>query len=529
MAVPFNADFYRRRFEDHLAANDGEETGPPMPRPRTEADLLAVPGDAEFVRQAFRFYLNRDPDLAGLTAMCDAAEKFGRPAVVDGIRNSEESRQRAASAVIAVAEPVEAPEPADVPEPGHTPALEDTPELADLLAIADPGQFITAAYRRTLGRAPDPDGFQHYFERLAVGDAREMVLHSLTVSPEAAERRAQFTWHGRPWRGASLGARTRTAIRRALPGADRRRRLAVLESTLRTLQVRIDQLLNEHRERHGALEQRLDALAARFDRRDAERVPAAVLAGDNIVATTIAGFIVGLPGEEWRLAAYHVFRGVLEPGLTRRFCECVKPGMVVVDIGANVGLYTLFAARLVGPEGLVYSFEPTPRSFAILKDNIQVNGLLETGRVKLRRMAVTDRRGSARLAVHRANGGHNTLFPDGSETELIEVDTTTLDEALVGTRRVDVIKIDAEGAEPSIWSGMAGTLARNPQVRIFMEFAPSHLRRAGHDPGEFLDRIAASGFAIQRVGDEDGAMVESTREELCAAFSANLMLTRTGA
>ena len=272
-----------------------------------------------------------------------------------------------------------------------------------------------------------------------------------------------------------------------------------------------------------------DELIAAATRAAAMPARTAVTAGDNVVASEVNGFIVGVPGEEWRLAAFHAFRGVLEPGLTRRFTESLASGMTVVDVGANVGIYTLIAARAVAPAGKVYSFEPTPRTFAILTDNIQVNGLLESGLIDRRQAAVSDRRGTARLAVYRDNNGHNTLFAGGTGPEFVDVETVSLDDALAGVTRVDLIKIDAEGAEALIWNGMSRTLRQNPAVKVFMEFAPSLLHRAGQDPGAFLDRLAASGFRIQRVDDQTGALTDDTRESLCGVFSANLMLTRAGA
>jgi FkbM family methyltransferase len=272
----------------------------------------------------------------------------------------------------------------------------------------------------------------------------------------------------------------------------------------------------------------LDTLASRVEAGITRGARTSVVAGDNVVASEVEGFIIGVPGEEWRLAAYHTFRGVLEPGLTRRFRETVRPGMVVVDVGANVGMYTLIAARIVGPAGRVFSFEPTPRTFAILKDNIQINGFLESGYVQFERVAITDRIGTARFGVYAMNGGHNTLFPEGPDAAYIDVETTTLDAALAGVPRVEVIKIDAEGAEPLIWAGMTATLARNPGVQVFMEFAPGLLQRGGHDPAGFLAQIEAAGFQVHLVDDGTGAIRKSTDAELCRIASSNLRLTRTG-
>src|SRR5579863_10315948 len=176
--------------------------------------------------------------------------------------------------------------------------------------------------------------------------------------------------------------------------------------------------------------------------------PPVVGGGDNVVACEVDGLILGVPGEEWRMAAYYAFRGTMEPGPTRLFKEMVKPGMVVVDIGANIGIYTLETARLMAPTGRVYSFEPAPRVFGILKDNIQVNGFRELGIIHARQVAVSDRAGTAQFYIHSRNSGHSSLFPDEGADEKLMVQTITLDQALESIGQVDVVKIDAEGSEP---------------------------------------------------------------------------------
>jgi hypothetical protein len=148
--------------------------------------------------------------------------------------------------------------------------------------------------------------------------------------------------------------------------------------------------------------------------------------------------------------------------------------------------------------------------------------------VELHAVAITDRIGTARFGVYPANSGHNTLFPHGGDARLIDVETTTLDAALAAMPRVDVIKIDAEGAEPLIWAGMSATLARSTGIRIFVEFAPAFLKRGGHDPEAFLEQIQDDGFHVHVVDDETGAIRTGTYAQLRDIASANLMLTRTG-
>jgi FkbM family methyltransferase len=561
--VTLSANFYKQRLQDRLAVDDRGDARAHAPTKRiaTESALLAIPDDAEFVRQAYLYYLRREPDPHGLQHYSEAVLEHGRQSVVNALWDSAESRQ--------LRDPAPS-EPAanlaeDLAEDARVLAMGRPLELTELLGIAGDEAFVAALYEGALCRPVDPDGLAHQLARLSQGVSRESLTQGLALSPEARQVGRPFTWGGQPWPPASLGTRVRRALRRLLLGtepsslhasraqrvnerllhhlAQERRRLASVERAISVLTHRQDEAgrleesfasaiseeLTRVRAGQAALQAGTDDLIAAATRAAAKPPRAAVVAGDNVVACEVNGFIIGVPGEEWRLAAYHAFRGVLEPGLTRRFTASLASGMTVVDVGANVGMYTLIAARAVAPDGRVYSFEPTPRTFAILKDNIQVNGLLESGLVDCRRMAVTDRPGTARLATYRGNGGHNTLFPGGSAPEFTDVDTVTLDDALAGVPRVDVIKIDVEGAEPLVWNGMSRTIRQNPAVKVFVEFAPSHLSRAGQNPGEFLDRLAADGFRIQRVHDQNGAVADETRASLCAALSVNLMLTRAGA
>ncbi len=101
---------------------------------------------------------------------------------------------------------------------------------------------------------------------------------------------------------------------------------------------------------------------------------------------------MAFPAEEWRLPVYQILVGPLEPGLVAVMKSVIREGNVVIDIGANVGTYTLLALQSIGSRGLVVGYEPTPRVFDVLKNNVRINGFLETGRVDLRQKAVSDGR-----------------------------------------------------------------------------------------------------------------------------------------
>jgi FkbM family methyltransferase len=287
----------------------------------------------------------------------------------------------------------------------------------------------------------------------------------------------------------------------------------------------MERITREQAASRAAAEERGIGLAEGLERVSSRLHGPAVQAA-GVVAVEVGGFIVGFPAAEWRLAAYHVFRGPMEPGLLRRFTKLIRPGMTVIDVGANVGLFSLHAARQLSGCGCVVAFEPAPDTFRLLKDNIQVNGFLETGLVRLLRQAVLDRAGAARLAVYPDDCGLNTLFPAAEPPQTVEVEAVSLDSALSGSRRVDVVKIDAEGAEPRIIRGMAGLLAGNPELRILLEFAPSLLSRAGVSPADFLTELQALGLNLAVIHDVTGDLRPVDRTALLSAFHANLFASR---
>lgn len=182
----------------------------------------------------------------------------------------------------------------------------------------------------------------------------------------------------------------------------------------------------------------------------------------------------------------------------------LPPGGTFIDIGAHVGLYTLQAARRVGPSGHVYAFEPEPHNFQLLRQNIRRNGYANVTTVP---RAVCERTGQARLFVSRQGNDRHSLFanprspfPEHRQT----VETTTLDDFLAsaGWPQIDLIKMDIEGAEPSAIAGMSRLLDRAKRVRMIVEFSPEMLDAGGTPPGRFLDRLTAHGLDLFTIEDD---------------------------
>jgi len=139
--------------------------------------------------------------------------------------------------------------------------------------------------------------------------------------------------------------------------------------------------------------------------------------------------------------------------------EILKPGMTFVDVGANIGIHTVTAAKAVGDAGCVFGFEPEPNNFRMLTENTRRNACTN---VVLENAAVGEQ--ASRLALFLATGsiGTHSLVQSGpaADASTIEVDVVSLDEYFATKEQsVDVLKIDVEGYEPSVLKGAQKLLA----------------------------------------------------------------------
>lgn len=180
-----------------------------------------------------------------------------------------------------------------------------------------------------------------------------------------------------------------------------------------------------------------------------------------------------------------------EPNETYWVMRSLRPGQTFVDIGANVGYYTVIASRLVGASGRVFAFEPDPVSFALLERNVALNGL---DNVVLEQKAVSNEPGTLRLFISPANKGDHRIYqPKGEEREFVEIEAVVLDEYFAGDRRgVDFVKIDTQGAEVVILEGMLGRpdLGGPPgeERKALYQGNPNHRVRRARVPGRRDDR-----------------------------------------
>lgn len=194
--------------------------------------------------------------------------------------------------------------------------------------------------------------------------------------------------------------------------------------------------------------------------------------------------------------------GSYERGTTRLFKETIGEGMVVVDIGANIGHFTLIAARLVGNKGRVFAFEPEPHNFDLLVKNLELNRYSNVIPVP---KAVSNRNGRARLYLDKINWGEHSLSkqcPTHFNGVSVEVEIQTLDDFLKDyDGKVDFIKIDAQGAELAIIQGMTNVIKNNRDLKMVVEFWPEGLRHFGSSPEELLNALVSYGFKLYQIDE----------------------------
>jgi FkbM family methyltransferase len=265
------------------------------------------------------------------------------------------------------------------------------------------------------------------------------------------------------------------------------------------------------------------------------RAPSTYVGGNRVLARTANGFKMYVDATDVCISPHLILDGVWEEWTEATLRRIVRPGMHVLEIGANVGYFTLLLARQVDTAGSVYAFECDPDLAQIAEDNVEINGF--SNRVTIDRRAVGETVGSAEFQRARRHRGGGTLVKGlqqiaelrESEREALSVEVTTVD-ALVQARGAsfDFVKIDAEGAETWILNGGQMLFAQvDRPLMVLMEFCPNFLRNAGYDPAAELRRLEGWRFQLQRLDERRRRPVTCNAEDLLKRPYSEILLTRT--
>jgi len=188
-----------------------------------------------------------------------------------------------------------------------------------------------------------------------------------------------------------------------------------------------------------------------------------------------------------------VKKGVYEEFNTKFIKKNVREGDVVLDIGANIGYFTLICASLVGKTGKVFAFEPEPKNFEILKKNVTENGY---DNVILENMALSNRKGIVDLYLSDESTGMHRIYSSKLTSDKhIKVNVTTLDEYFQEQiPNIAFIKLDVEGSEFGVLQGMKSILNKNRQLKMILEYFPDSIKEYGTDPKEIINFLDAYNF-----------------------------------
>jgi len=241
---------------------------------------------------------------------------------------------------------------------------------------------------------------------------------------------------------------------------------------------------------------RLDAVEAKLR----EHRPKTVYLGGNtaLVETRWGGMLLVDTSDSVLVPALMLY-GLWEIDVTNWFQDVLRPGQVFVDVGANIGYYTLLGSRLVGDGGHVFAIEAHPRMSELLNRNVIINGrfnITAWQRAAWSQAETLKFHARRHFASNSSAGslGHQELELLHDDEEVLEVRAVRLDEMLVDVPKVDVIKIDVEGAELQVVTGLANTLQANRDVTVMFEWSPGQLEMVGNSPAALLELMRDHGF-----------------------------------
>ena len=235
-----------------------------------------------------------------------------------------------------------------------------------------------------------------------------------------------------------------------------------------------------------------------------------------------------------------IANGTYERKYIDLFCSKIKEGDVVIDVGAYIGIFSLIAAGRVGSTGRVYAFEPVPRSYDRLMRNIGVN---EVRNIKGYNLGLSDKNETLPINVPEEIPAEATLY-ECSATEIAkgtEIRKDIVQARLIsfdwlydneGLSKVNVVKIDAEGAELKVLKGMGNTI-RSSSLELFIEIFPPLIERIGGSLEELITFLTELRFRSIYSTESDsgiGMNVNSVNEvaEFIRNGGHNFILTKNG-
>lgn len=213
---------------------------------------------------------------------------------------------------------------------------------------------------------------------------------------------------------------------------------------------------------------------------------------------------------------------------TNLFINILEKGDTVIDVGANIGYYSLLSSYLVGEEGKVYAFEPDPDNIEALLNNCKINNFNNI--VPLQK-AMSNFKGKTNLYTTFANdpqtteGWHSLVKPD-TDLLVLEVEVDTLDNLIPKQAgKIKLIKTDTEGNDLAVLQGAIRLIKNNPDINLIVECYPAGLLNANSSVKDLLDFIKELQFAVYVISDKENRLIKCIDESLIINMCSKLLIS----
>lgn len=218
---------------------------------------------------------------------------------------------------------------------------------------------------------------------------------------------------------------------------------------------------------------------------------------------------------------YSFYKLMTDKAEQNLYQSLIVPGMLITDVGANIGFYTNFFARLVGREGEVHAFEPEAANYKFLS-----NRLSNQENIILNQQAVGHQTGNVEFYISSHLNVDHRAYNDGENRKKISVDSTTLDAYFPSGKRVDLIKIDVQGFEYQALMGMERVLTDNDSIIVVLEYFPFGLEMAGSNSGELRRHLTENGFSLYSISRGGNMVMLNNEPKLNSLGYTNIIAKR---
>ena len=219
---------------------------------------------------------------------------------------------------------------------------------------------------------------------------------------------------------------------------------------------------------------------------------------------------------------YRAFKAYTDRAERKLLKSILSEGAVVVDAGANIGIYSQFLSRCVGPTGVIHAFEPSAENFKRLQSATH-----KVANVRLYQAAVGEFSGRSELYLSdKLNVDHRTYTTGENSRRAVPIDIIALDDYFKPRQRVDLIKMDIQGYELHALRGANRVLQENPDIKLLFEFWPHGLRQAGATWVELIDALQTKNMSVFQITTQGvvpfrSEFVEETPEYYMNLFASS--------